>query len=272
VAAGDRLEVAPLPVPRPPGIEAEPLPLDIVYQDDHLVVVNKAPGMVVHPGAGRREGTLVAALLHRFADLRGLPGEPERPGIVHRLDRNTSGLLVVARTTSAMKGLAEQIAEHRVRREYLALVWGCPQPRVGEIDVRITRSRRDRRRMAPSQTQGREATTAYRVLEFRRVASLLELELRTGRTHQIRVHLAHVGHPVVGDPDYGGRQKGLLSLPAPQRPLGRELLSAIDRQALHARRLRLEHPVSGAMVDVTAPPPADFEACCAMLRQYPEGP
>jgi 23S rRNA pseudouridine1911/1915/1917 synthase len=205
----------------------------------------------------------VAALLERYSEL---PGHAERPGIVHRLDRSTSGLLVVARTPEAMKDLSRQIAARAVEREYNALVWGVPKPRSGTIDARISRSRRDRRRMAPSRERGRPAATDYRVVESWDIASLLELRLRTGRTHQIRVHLAHIGYPVIGDPDYGGRQKGLLALPSTARARGRALLAVIDRQALHARRLAFLHPVHGRPLEFHAPLPADFAACCDLLR------
>jgi 23S rRNA pseudouridine1911/1915/1917 synthase len=175
-------------------------------------------------------------------------------------------LLVVARTAAAMKSLSAQIEAREVHREYRALVWGTPAPREGTIEVNITRSRRDRRRMAPSTHRGRTAATEYRVLESWDVASLLAVTLQTGRTHQIRVHLAHIGHPVVGDPEYGGRQRGLLSLPVPARRRGKVLLGTIDRQALHAGRLRFRHPLGGEWLDLTAAPPPDFDACCQVLR------
>ncbi len=263
LSTGDRLEIIEITQPPPSGIEPEALPLDIVYEDEHLVVVNKAVGMVVHPGAGRPRGTLVAALLARYAEL---PGMPERPGIVHRLDRNTSGLMVVARTPAAMQGLSAQIGAREVEREYRALVWGVPHPPAGVIEARIGRSRRDRRRMAPVTERGRSAVTHYRVLSSWDVASLVALELETGRTHQIRVHLTHLGHPVVGDPEYGGRQKGLLMLPVPARARGRALLATIDHQALHAWRLSFRHPIDDRRLDLTAPLPSDFVACCDLLE------
>jgi 23S rRNA pseudouridine1911/1915/1917 synthase len=263
LATGTEISVAPPPPEPSDRIEPEAIELDVVYEDAHLVVIDKPAGMVVHPGAGRRQGTLVAALLARYG---ALPEAGDRPGIVHRLDRNTSGLLVVARTATAMRRLAAQIAARQVHRGYRALVWGTPRPATGVIETRITRSRRDRRRMAPSRERGRPAATEYRVLESWGMVSLLDLTLRTGRTHQIRVHLSWRGHAVLGDPDYGGRQKGLLGLPVPERRRGKALLGLIDRQALHAERLAFAHPVHGERLAFTAPLPADFEACCAALR------
>jgi 23S rRNA pseudouridine1911/1915/1917 synthase len=265
LAAGSEILLERLPAPPEANVVPETIPLTVVYEDEHVVVIDKPAGLVVHPGAGRRSGTLVAGLLARYG---GLPGKGDRPGVVHRLDRNTSGLIAVARTPVAFRELARAIAERRVVREYLGLVWGVPEPRAGDVDTRIARSRRDRRRMSPSRVRGRPALTTYEVLEPLGVASLVRLRLGTGRTHQIRVHMRHLGHPVVGDPDYGGRQAGLLSLPVPARRHGKALLAAIDRQALHASRLRFPHPVGGEPVELASPLPADIDACLRLLRDH----
>ncbi len=249
---GQRVEVT---VPPPPaaGLVPEALPLDVVYEDPHLVVINKPPGLTVHPGAGRTSGTLANALVARYPDLAGVGGE-RRPGIVHRLDKDTSGLMVVARTPQAYAGLQRQLAERTLRRIYLALVCGHPPHDEGVIEASIGRHPRHRTRMAV-RPGGRPAITRYRVRErFARYA-LVEVSLLTGRTHQIRVHFAHLGHPVAGDPVYGRRADDL----------------GIRRQALHAWRLELRHPVTGSPLALEAPPPADFLAAVEAARAQ-EGP
>lgn len=247
---GQRVDVT---VPPPPAedLVPQPLPLDVLYEDAHLVIINKPPGLAVHPGAGRSEGTLANALLARYPELAGVGG-PRRPGIVHRLDKDTSGVMVIARTPQAYASLQRQLAERTLRRTYLALVWGQP-PQEGVIQAPIGRDPRHRTRMAV-RPDGRPAVTWYRVRErFARYA-LLEVTLLTGRTHQIRVHCAHLGHPVAGDRVYGRRPDEL----------------GIGRQALHAWRLELRHPVTGAPVVVEAPPPADFQAAVEAARAQEE--
>jgi 23S rRNA pseudouridine1911/1915/1917 synthase len=199
----------------------------------------------VHPGAGNARGTMVAGLLARYPELAGV-GEPERPGIVHRLDKGTSGLLVVARTQDAYESLVEQLSSRSVERRYLTLVWGCPEPATGVVDAPIGRSRRDPTRMTVSAT-GREARTRYEVRErFTEpiVASLVECKLETGRTHQIRVHLAAIGRPVVGDPRYKGARASFKT----------------PRMFLHAHTLAFDHPATGERVSFTAPLPADLQS------------
>ncbi|MGH8206416.1 MAG: 23S rRNA pseudouridine(1911/1915/1917) synthase RluD [Steroidobacteraceae bacterium] len=242
------------------GVAPESLPLAIIYQDAQLLVLDKPAGLVVHPGAGNRAHTLQNALLAHDPGLARVP----RAGLVHRLDKDTSGLLVVARTPEAHTCLAAALAQREVAREYLALVWGQP---VGgaRIDEPIGRSRRQRTRMA-IRSGGREAVTHYRIEERLRAHTLLRVRLETGRTHQIRVHLAHIGLPIVGDPVYGGRQR----LVAGASVLNAELLR-FRRQALHARRLRLVHPRTGRELGFEAPLPADFAALLAAMRQEPEG-
>ena len=222
----------------------------VVHEDDDVIVVDKPVGLVVHPGAGNRSGTLVQGLLARYPELAGV-GEPHRPGIVHRLDKGTSGLLVVARTPAAYGALVSQLAERRVERVYAALVWGAFESPSGVVDAPIGRSAADPTRMAVA-SDGREARTRYDVRETFTdpvAATLVECRLETGRTHQIRVHLAAIGHPVVGDDQYGGAR---ASLPAP-RPL------------LHAWRLAFEHPGTGERVAFESPLPPDLVAVLGRL-------
>ena len=257
VAAGDRIELlAPAGDPAPPSHPAQPIELSVHYEDDGIIVLDKPAGMIVHPGAGRPDRTLVNALLHHDPALAGVP----RAGLVHRLDRNTTGLLVAARTLAAHKSLVAQLAERSIDREYLAVVRG----RViagGVIDAPIGRHPTHRTRMAVVRRNARRAITHFRVETRYRAHTALTVRLETGRTHQIRVHLAHRGFPVVGDPDYGGR-------PAPPAAATPRLVAALhrfDRQALHARRLALRHPLTGRACEWTSPPPADLDALLAAL-------
>jgi 23S rRNA pseudouridine1911/1915/1917 synthase len=253
----------------PPAAKAEPegeaIPLAIVYEDDVLIVIDKPAGLVVHPAAGNHTGTLVNALIaHCGATLSGIGGVA-RPGIVHRLDKDTTGLMVVAKTDRAHRGLAAQFADHGrtgpLERGYLALVWGAPGRPQGTVDAPLGRSTRNREKIEIRRTGGREAITHYRVEEKygpaeRPLAALVECQLETGRTHQIRVHLASLGHPVVGDRAYGsGFATKTALLPEPARALA----AAFPRQALHAFLLGFEHPVTGEEMRFEAPLPADME-------------
>ena len=261
LSAGDRIQVE---VPPPVRLSSEPedLPLEIVFEDSHLVVVNKAPGMVVHPAPGHPTGTLVNALLHHVRDLAGIGGAL-RPGIVHRLDRDTSGLLVVAKDDATHRTLSSALRKRKVRRLYLAAAWGHLPESPLRIDAPIARSPHDRKRMGVVE-DGRPAVTHARVLERWPAAELLELALETGRTHQIRVHLAHRGHPVVADPVYGeGWERGMGG---PDREWARELARRTPRQFLHAYRLAFRHPVSGEVVRWEAPLPPDLEGTVAWAR------
>ncbi len=247
VGASERVQLR-IPPATPLDLAPEAIPLDILYEDDHLLVVNKSAGMVVHPGAGRLTGTLVHALLAHCRSLPGIGGV-ERPGIVHRLDRETSGVLVVAKTEAAHHSLSRQFKARLVKKRYLALVHGDVRQDSGRIEAAIGRREHDRKRMGVRREGGREARTAYRVVRRLAGMSVMELDLETGRTHQIRVHLAHIGHPVVGDQVYGGRRE--------RRRAASGVLHA-DRQMLHAWRLGFHHPRTGAWLEVTAPVPEDF--------------
>ncbi|NNG12173.1 MAG: 23S rRNA pseudouridine(1911/1915/1917) synthase RluD [Halobacteria archaeon] len=235
----------------------EAIPLDVVYEDEDLLVINKPPGLVVHPAAGNPDGTLLNALLHHDPALASLP----RAGIVHRLDKDTSGLMVVARNLTAHKQLVEALQAHTVRREYLTVV-NTVLTAGGQVDAPIGRHPVDRKRMAVV-SGGKEAVTHYRVLERYRAHTLVRVRLETGRTHQIRVHMAHLHCPVVGDPVYGGR----LRLP---RGAGERLLAVLKqfkRQALHAERLSLSHPRDGHAMTWEAPLPEDMQRLVAALRE-----
>ena len=240
-----------------PGVRAEAMDLDVVFEDEHLLVVNKAAGLVVHPGAGNTTGTLVNGLLHHAPELDALP----RAGLVHRIDKDTTGLLVVAKTLASHAALVEALQLRAISREYEAVVRGHLVSG-GTVDKPIERDPHDRTKMAIRQG-GRESVTHYRVLERYRSHTRLRLKLETGRTHQIRVHMASERHPLVGDPVYGGR----LAIPAGTSPALEATLRGFGRQALHARRLGLNHPVTGQFMDWQVPPPADMQALIAALRR-----
>jgi 23S rRNA pseudouridine1911/1915/1917 synthase len=249
LAAGERVDVLGRPSPTvPPGPEA--VPLEVVYEDADVIVVDKPAGLVVHPGAGHDHGTLVQGLLARYPELATV-GEVDRPGIVHRLDRETSGLMVVARTARAYDALVDALVARAVTREYDALVWGHPENPRGVVDARIGRSATRRTRMAV-RTEGKEARTVYEVVEWfgRPETARLTCRLETGRTHQIRVHLSAIGHPVVGDAAYGGRRAGI----------------DLDRPFLHAEHLAFAHPVSGEPLEFRAPRPGELDDVLIHLR------
>ena len=254
LAAGDRITLT-LPDPQP--IEAQPqdIPLDIVYEDDHLLVVNKPKGMVVHPAPGNPDGTLVNALLyHCRGQLSGVGGAI-RPGIVHRIDKDTSGLLVVAKDDLTHQGLSEQMAVHAIHRVYHAVVYGNIRQDTGTIEAPIGRDPRDRKRMAVTPGQGKRACTHWQVLERFGRFTLLACRLETGRTHQIRVHMAHIGHPLAGDPVYGPRS----------------VIRELQGQCLHAKELGFRHPVTGQELRFDSPLPAYFTTFLERLRKEHRG-
>jgi 23S rRNA pseudouridine1911/1915/1917 synthase len=247
VSPGERIQLH-VPPATPLHLTPEPIPLDILREDGDLIVLNKPPGMVVHPGPGRSTGTLVHALLAHCGTLPGIGGV-ERPGIVHRLDRDTSGVLVVAKTESAHQSLSRQFKARVVKKRYLALVHGEVRQDSGRIEAAIGRREDDRKRMGVRGRGGREARTVFRVLRRLPGMTVLALDLETGRTHQIRVHLAHIGHPVIGDQVYGGRrERRRAAVDGPRA----------DRQMLHAWRLAFHHPTTGAWVEFSAPIPEDI--------------
>jgi len=249
----------PAPVPAEP--RPEDIPLSVLHQDARLLVVDKPAGLVVHPGAGVASGTLVNALLRHVKDLSGVGGVL-RPGIVHRLDRGTSGLMVVAKDDETHRALARQFASRSVEKEYLALVHGVPAPARGSLDAPIGRDPVHRRRMSVRAPHGRDARTSWAVEEAFDGAALLRVRIHTGRTHQIRVHLASLGHPVVADPVYGGTRT-----PSSRRGAARELLRAFTRPALHAARLAFRHPATGERLAFAAPLPADLASLLDRLRE-----
>ncbi|MFW6264415.1 MAG: RluA family pseudouridine synthase [Cyanobacteriota bacterium] len=248
---GDRLTVT-IPPTQPLELQAESIPLDILYEDDQIIIVNKPAGLVVHPAPGHESGTLVNALLAHCNDLAGIGGI-ERPGIVHRLDKDTTGAIVIAKTDFAHQHLQKQIKAKTAKREYLGVVYGAPGQAEGIIDVPVGRHLVDRKKMAvvPGEKGGREAVTHWSVLERLGNYTLMHFQLQTGRTHQIRVHTAHIGHPIVGDPIYSS---------------GRSVGVNLSGQALHAWKLTLEHPVSGEVIEAIASPPKEFTKLIEVLR------
>jgi len=255
-----------IPQAEPSHMEATDIPLNIIYEDDDMLVINKQAGLTVHPGAGNHQDTLVNALLAYCCDSLSGIGGVERPGIVHRIDKDTSGLLVVAKHDIAHRHLAEQLAERTLKRTYLAVCWGVPNVRVGWIDANIGRSHRDRKKMAAVKEGGKTATTHYKVVQrFKDLACLVECELETGRTHQIRVHMTHLGHPLIGDASYGSSHaKFLRKCDGATHDFIKE---DFNRQALHAFKLRLIHPISGEEMSFEAPLPEELEQLLALLRE-----
>ncbi|MCU0291661.1 MAG: RluA family pseudouridine synthase [Thermoanaerobaculaceae bacterium] len=259
VQPGDELLVSP-PVPAPSELVAQDIPLDVLYEDAHLIAINKPPGLVIHPAAGNPDGTLVNALLAHCTDLSGVGGV-ERPGIVHRLDKDTSGVLVVAKHDQAHRALSLAFRWRTTDKRYLAVVYGIPKAAEGVVDAPIGRHPTERKHMAVV-ADGRPSRTLWTVRERFDGASLLECRLVTGRTHQVRVHMAHIGHALVGDQAYAGKQWRNLT--------DRQKAAAcrdFPRQALHAWKLAITHPVTGELMTFEAPVPADIEALLDTLRE-----
>lgn len=246
--------------------EPQDIPLDVVYEDDDLIVIDKPAGMVVHPAPGNRDQTLVNALLHHCGESLSGVGGVRRPGIVHRIDKDTSGLLVAAKNDAAHAGLSALFRHHDIDRAYLALVWGVPKPRAGRIEGAIGRNPKNRKKMAVVSRNGKEAATDYQVEKafLAGAASLVRCTLSTGRTHQIRVHLSHLGHPVMGDPLYGrtGRaRRGKLPEPV------KAAVAALERQALHAAELGFVHPLTGKHLHFQRKPPNDMQELLTVLLE-----
>jgi 23S rRNA pseudouridine1911/1915/1917 synthase len=274
LANGEEVAVK-VPEPEPPEPEGEAIPLSILYEDDELIVIDKPVGLVVHPGAGNWTGTLVNALIHHCGSSLSGIGGVKRPGIVHRLDKDTSGVMVVAKTDRAHKALSEAFADHGasgdLERAYAALVWGAPERTRGTIDAPLGRhADRVRRAVVPeNRADARHAITHYAVEERfgpagEPLAALIECRLETGRTHQIRVHMAHIGHPVIGDPDYGqGFRTKANRLPEPLRGM----VQGFPRQSLHARMLAFEHPVTHMRLRFETPLPGDMAALVDEFRR-----
>ncbi len=286
-------------VMRPPPLDVTPeaIPLDVVFEDAFLIVVNKPAGLVVHPAYGNRTGTLVNALLYHvgggplrldgdddedldddvgLSTLNARPAHPEdpsvRPGIVHRLDKDTSGLLVAAKDDVTHRGLARQFARRTIRRSYLALVWGVPDPPAGTIETRLGRDPRDRKRMAAVAHGGKLAVTHYETVEAFRYTALVRFRLETGRTHQIRVHALHLGHPVLGDPVYGGQSIRYGLRTGKRRAFFANLFKTLPRQALHAHTLGFVHPQTGEAMHFSAELPEDMQYALDRLRAVEGGP
>jgi len=250
---------------RPVDFAAEDIPVDIVYEDDDLAVINKPAGMVAHPAHKNRTGTLANALLYRFTQLSSGHAKGY-PGLVHRLDKNTSGLLVVAKNDRAHAKLAAQLLQRTLKREYLALVWGTLRPPEGTISVPIGRSSADRRIMTSGSLKPREAITLYQTIESWGWLSYIGVSLKTGRTHQIRTHLKESGHPVFGDPEYGGRATRLTGIEAEHRQFARLLLEKTSRQLLHAACVEFAHPTTGERVEFRVDLPEDFRQVLELVR------
>lgn len=253
---GEAVQVI-VPQARAPETLGQDIPIDIVFEDDHLLVVDKPAGLVVHPAAGNLDGTLVNALLHHCAGRLSGIGGVARPGIVHRIDKDTSGLLVVAKTDRAHAGLAAQFQKHTIGRRYKAVVSGLPTPPAGRIETHLDRSDANRQKISVVEApRGRHAVTHYRVVQPLTKSALVECRLETGRTHQVRVHMAHIGHPLVGDPVYGqGRLADIC------KRLG------FHRQALHAARLEFEHPINAGILAFESPTPHDIQQLLIALGQ-----
>ena len=263
ISPGETITIKLQPRPQP-SFDPENIPLDVVYEDPHLVIINKPAGMVVHPAQGNWSGTMMNALIGRYHDLRE-KGEEFRGGIVHRLDKDTTGLLVAARDEYTLGELGKQFSARTIERKYQALVWGHPRKRTGDIEANLGRSSKDRKVFTVTD-DGKPALTRYRVAELFENLSLLELSLATGRTHQIRVHMKHFGHPVFGDATYGGRYAGFGNLTSAQRVFHAGLLNIMQRQALHAGTLGFLHPVKREFMRFECELPEDFAEVLRRLR------
>jgi 23S rRNA pseudouridine1911/1915/1917 synthase len=256
--------------PRDTDVLPENIPLNIVYEDDHLLIVNKAAGMVVHPAYQNWSGTLVNALTYHFQNLPQMEGNDGRPGLVHRIDKDTSGLLVIAKTEKAMTSLAKQFFDHSIERTYQAIVWGVPDLPQGTINVNVGRSLKDRRVTTafPEADFGRTAITHYKLLQDLRYVSLIECKLETGRTHQIRAHMKFIGHPIFNDATYGGNEPLKGTVFSKYKQFVDNCFKIIPRQALHAKTLGFIHPATGAHMQFDSELPADFKEVMEKWENY----
>jgi len=266
--SGDEIEIN-VPVPRDDTPLPEDIPLDIIYEDDALIVINKPVGLVVHMGAGHADGTLVNALLHHCGDTLSGIGGVKRPGIVHRLDKDTSGLMLAAKTDKAHKKLSAQLSDRSLHRRYKALVWGAPVPRKGVVDAPIGRHPANRQKMGVVRQNGREARTQYLLTEEWGPVSMVECSLETGRTHQVRVHMAHLGHPLLGDSLYGLARNGQTAR-LKKAGLDEDLIAQVlnfPRQALHAAEIAFIHPLTDEEMEFECDLPEDMKSLISILIQ-----
>jgi len=270
VRPGDQIVVALPEPPRDTEVIPENIPLNIVYEDEHLMVINKPAGMVVHPAYNNWTGTLVNALVYHFQNLPTMPDNQGRPGLVHRIDKDTSGLLVIAKSELAMSGLARQFFDHSIERSYTALVWGEPDPANGTIDVNLGRSFKDRRVTTafPDGEHGRRAVTHYQTVQPMRYVSLITCKLETGRTHQIRAHMKYLGHPLFNDATYGGDRILKGTVFSKYKAFVENCFKIMPRQALHARSLGFVHPGTGKFVQFDSELPEDFQQVLEKWRNY----
>lgn len=272
IKPGDVVQIVLPTPPREIELIPEDLPLDIVYEDDDLVIVNKKPGMVVHPGYGNYTGTLVNALMWHLRDLPLFSSGESRPGLVHRIDKNTSGILVVAKNELSLMKLSKQFYDRTTDRKYIALVWGVPDPPSGTITGNVGRNIKDRRIMQvfTEGDEGKPAITHYNVIENFGYTSLIECKLETGRTHQIRVHLSHMKHPLFNDEEYGGDRIWKGTTFTKYQQFIKNCFSILPRQALHARSLAFDHPVTGKRMSFESELPEDMKQVIEKWRKYVE--
>jgi 23S rRNA pseudouridine1911/1915/1917 synthase len=270
VHPGDVITISLPQPPRDTDVKPENIPLNIVYEDDHLLIINKNPGMVVHPAYNNWTGTLVNALAYHFQNLPQLPGNEGKPGLVHRIDKDTSGLLLIAKTEPVMTALAKQFFDHSIERTYNAIVWGEPEPPTGTINANVGRSLKDRRvtTVFPDGDMGRHAITHYKLLHSLRYVSLIECKLETGRTHQIRAHMRYLGHPLFNDATYGGDQIIKGTTFTKYKQFVENCFKIMPRQALHAKTLGFMHPVKKEWMQFDSELPDDFKAVLEKWEGY----
>ncbi len=264
ITGGEKIIIKISPSP-PSEVQPQNIPLDILYEDDSLLVVNKPAGMVTHPGAGNRDGTLVNALLHYSKELSSVQGW-DRPGIVHRLDKDTTGLIIIAKNDTVHLALQKQLKDRQIKKIYYALICGHMKKEKDIIEMPVGRSIKDRKKMTVTNFKGRVAITEYELLERFKLYDLLKINIKTGRTHQIRVHFSFLGHPVFGDADYGGRLKWHRGVFSIDKKTAQKALEIMPRQALHAKSLEFLHPITGRTISIDSDLPEDFAALLEYLK------